>query len=63
LLAGAIADAYGLEHALAIIPIFCLAATVLFVVATRYYVNDLRVAEASATESAKAPNADAAVPA
>jgi predicted MFS family arabinose efflux permease len=61
LLAGAIADAYGLEHALAFIPLFCLAAAVLFVVATRFYTKDLRRATGNATESTKTPNADAVV--
>jgi predicted MFS family arabinose efflux permease len=61
LLAGALADAYGLEHALAIIPLFCLAATVLFVVAKRFYANDVRAAENNASELATTPNAEAAV--
>jgi MFS family permease len=61
LLAGAIADAYGLEHALAVIPLFCLAAMVLFVVGTRFYSNDLRRAAGNAAESTPAANADAAV--
>jgi predicted MFS family arabinose efflux permease len=61
LLAGAIADAYGLERALAIIPLFCIAAAILFLVGTRFYGNDLRRAGGDLSESGKAPNADAAV--
>lgn len=61
LLAGAIADAWGLEHALAIIPLFCLAALALFVVATRYYAKDLRAAEGDATASAEPPRVVAGV--
>ena len=45
LLTGVLSDRYGLSFALAVVPAFCLLAAVLFVLAARTYVADLRQAE------------------
>jgi MFS transporter, Spinster family, sphingosine-1-phosphate transporter len=42
LLAGFLSDAYGLPFALSVVPLFCLVAAAVFVVAARTYVSDLK---------------------
>lgn len=49
LVAGVLSDAYGLPFALSVVPLFCLPAAALFVVAGRSYVSDLENAETEAT--------------
>jgi len=44
LLAGILSDRYGLPFALSVLPLFCLAAAVLYVFASRSYQADLRAA-------------------
>jgi len=51
LLAGALSDTYGLTFALSVVPLFCLIAAVLYLLASRSYEADLK----SATASAAAP--------
>jgi predicted MFS family arabinose efflux permease len=46
LLTGLLSDRYGLPFALAVVPLFCLAAAVCFLLASRTYLADLRRAEA-----------------
>jgi MFS family permease len=45
ILTGILSDRYGLSFALAVVPAFSLLAAVLFVLAARTYVSDLRQAE------------------
>lgn len=45
LLAGYLSDAFGLPFALSVVPLFCLVAGVVFVVAARTYVSDLKKIE------------------
>ncbi|HUI99883.1 MAG TPA: MFS transporter [Usitatibacter sp.] len=52
LLAGALSDAYGLRFAMAVVPLFCLAAAALFVWAARSYPRDRRAAAEIAAEPA-----------
>jgi predicted MFS family arabinose efflux permease len=52
LLTGFLSDAWGLPVALSVVPVFCLLAAVVFVMAARTYVFDLRNAEGTA----KAPD-------
>ncbi len=42
LLAGALSDTYGLDFALSVVPLFCLLAAVLYLIASRSYEADLR---------------------
>ena len=44
LLAGALSDTYGLPFALSVVPLFCLAAAALYLLASRHYEADLRSA-------------------
>ncbi|MGE5089948.1 MAG: MFS transporter [Candidatus Levyibacteriota bacterium] len=57
LLAGALSDAYGLPFALSVMPLFCLLAGALFVVAARSYVRDLQSQELCAGSVAPPPGA------
>jgi predicted MFS family arabinose efflux permease len=45
LLTGALSDRYGLQFALAVVPVFCLVAAAFFLLAARTYVADLRQAQ------------------
>ena len=45
LLAGALSDVYGLPFAMSVVPLFCVLAAVVFVVAARTYEADLKRAE------------------
>jgi len=45
LLTGFLSDRYGLPFALAVVPLFCVAAAVVFVIASRTYLDDLRNAQ------------------
>ena len=45
LLTGALSDSYGLQFALAVVPVFCLVAAAFFLLAARTYVADLRQAQ------------------
>jgi len=47
LLTGALSDAYGLQFAMAVVPLFGLAAAALYLVAARTYVSDLKNVEAT----------------
>ena len=52
LLTGMLSDRYGLQFALAVVPTFCILAAILFALAARTYVSDLRQArQADAAES------------
>jgi MFS family permease len=42
LLAGALSDAYGLQVAMSVIPVFCVVATAMFILAARSYPSDLK---------------------
>lgn len=54
LLAGALSDVYGLQFALSVVPLFCLLAAVLYLIASRSYEADLkRVATGKQAQSAK----------
>jgi len=56
LLTGALSDTYGLEFALSVVPLFCLLAAVLYVIASRSYERDLKSAASLAqTPSVAAP--------
>ena len=57
LLTGVLSDAYGLPFAMSVVPLFCLLAAGVFVVAARSYLSDLETAEAGcgARERAFAP--------
>jgi hypothetical protein len=48
LVAGLLSDAYGLPFALATVPVFCVLAAVVFTIASRTYLADLRRAKAAA---------------
>src|SRR5437867_953901 len=57
-LAGALSDAYGLQTALALVPLFCLAAAAMFVFGSLRYEADLKEVEAlPVTTSGAAPSA------
>ncbi len=56
LLAGALSDRYGLDFALSVVPLFCLPAAVLYLIASRSYEADLR----GAASVAQVPSAAAA---
>ena len=45
LLTGFLSDAYGLPFAMSVVPLFCLLAAIVFVLAARTYVADLRAAQ------------------
>jgi len=58
LIAGVLSDAYGLEFALAVVPIFCILAAVAFVVGSRSYETDRANVESvpvTVTDAAAAP--------
>jgi predicted MFS family arabinose efflux permease len=48
LLTGYLSDRYGLPFALSVVPVFCLAAAVVFVIAARTYVSDLQQTQSAA---------------
>ncbi len=54
LLTGLLSDRYGLQFALAVVPAFCLLAAVLFTLAARTYVSDLRQARQEDTPQGSA---------
>jgi predicted MFS family arabinose efflux permease len=60
LLTGALSDAYGLPFAMSVVPVFCLLAAALYLVAARSYEADLKFADGAAAVPAGQPESQSA---